>query len=73
MPHHLLDVADPWDDHDLATYQAAARDVLADIEAYNRVDCDSTRDLRDYLLRLRAAGATDLVAYNDAVSGSPSL
>ena len=33
VPHHLLDVADPWDDHDLATYQAAAREALADIEA----------------------------------------
>jgi tRNA dimethylallyltransferase len=33
VPHHLLDVADPWDDHDLATYQAAVREVLADIEA----------------------------------------
>jgi len=29
--------------------------VLAEIERYNRVDCDSTRDLRDYLLRLRSA------------------
>ena len=28
--------------------------VLEEIERYNRVDCDSTRDLRDYLLRLRA-------------------
>lgn len=36
VPHHLLDVADPWDDHDLATYQAAAREVLADIEARGR-------------------------------------
>ncbi len=33
VPHHLLDLADPWDDHDLATFQAAARDALADIEA----------------------------------------
>jgi tRNA dimethylallyltransferase len=32
-PHHLLDVADPWDDHDLATFQADARRVIADIEA----------------------------------------
>jgi len=35
--------------------------VLAEIERYNRVDCDSTRDLRDYLLRLRA----DAVASGD--------
>ena len=32
VPHHLLDVADPWDDYDLATYQADARQALADIE-----------------------------------------
>ena len=25
VPHHLLDVADPWEDFDLATYQALAR------------------------------------------------
>ena len=31
VPHHLLDTAAPWDDHDLATYQAAARVALADI------------------------------------------
>lgn len=36
VPHHLLDLADPWDDHDLATYQAAARAVLADIERRGR-------------------------------------
>ncbi len=36
VPHHLLDLADPWDDHDLATYQAAARDALADIERRGR-------------------------------------
>jgi tRNA dimethylallyltransferase len=36
VPHHLLDLADPWDDHDLATYQAAARVALADIEHRGR-------------------------------------
>ena len=36
VPHHLLDVADPWDDYDLATYQAAAREAIADIEARGR-------------------------------------
>ena len=36
VPHHLLDLADPWDDHDLATYQAAAREALADIERRGR-------------------------------------
>jgi tRNA dimethylallyltransferase len=36
VPHHLLDLADPWEDHDLATYQAAARDVLAGIESRGR-------------------------------------
>ena len=33
VPHHLLDIADPWDDFDVASYQAAARAVIADIEA----------------------------------------
>lgn len=36
VPHHLLDLADPWDDFDLATYQSAARDALADIAARGR-------------------------------------
>ena len=36
VPHHLLDVADPWEDHDVARYQADARAVLADIEARGR-------------------------------------
>ena len=36
VPHHLLDVADPWDDYDVSTYQATVRGVLADIEARGR-------------------------------------
>ena len=32
VPHHLLDVADPWENYDLATYQSAAAAVLDDIE-----------------------------------------
>ena len=36
VPHHLIDVADPWDDYDLATYQAQVADALADIEARRR-------------------------------------
>jgi tRNA dimethylallyltransferase len=36
VPHHLLDLADPWDDHDVATYQAGARQALADIESRGR-------------------------------------
>lgn len=32
VPHHLIDVADPWDDYDVATYQATVRATLADIE-----------------------------------------
>jgi tRNA dimethylallyltransferase len=31
--HHLLDVADPWEDFTVTRFQSAARDVLADIEA----------------------------------------
>jgi tRNA dimethylallyltransferase len=33
VAHHLLDVADPWEDYTLARYAAAARSALADIEA----------------------------------------
>lgn len=33
VPHHLVDIADPWDDFDLATYQAEAKRLLAAIES----------------------------------------
>ncbi len=33
VPHHLLDLADPWNDFDVATFQSAARGALSDIEA----------------------------------------
>jgi tRNA dimethylallyltransferase len=33
VAHHLLDVADPWEDYTLARYAAAARSALGDIEA----------------------------------------
>ena len=36
VPHHLVDVADPWDDYDVAAFQAAARMALADIEHRKR-------------------------------------
>ena len=36
VPYHLLDTADPWDDHDLATYQVAAREAVADIARRGR-------------------------------------
>jgi len=36
VPHHLLDVADPWEDYDVARYQADARAVLADVERRGR-------------------------------------
>ncbi|MGK2930616.1 MAG: tRNA (adenosine(37)-N6)-dimethylallyltransferase MiaA [Acidimicrobiales bacterium] len=32
VPHHLIDVADPWDEYDVSTYQATVRQTLADIE-----------------------------------------
>ncbi len=32
VPHHLLDVVDPWDDYDLATFQSDARAAIAAIE-----------------------------------------
>ena len=34
--HHLLDVADPWEDWSVSRFQAAATQVLADIEARGR-------------------------------------
>lgn len=36
VQHHLLDVADPWDDYSLARFQAGARAALADIERRGR-------------------------------------
>jgi tRNA dimethylallyltransferase len=33
VSHHLLDVADPWEDYDVARFQVDARAALADIEA----------------------------------------
>ena len=36
VPHHLVDVADPWDDYDLATYQGQVSDALADVERRGR-------------------------------------
>lgn len=32
-PHHLVDVADPWEDWSVARFQAAARAAVADIES----------------------------------------
>jgi tRNA dimethylallyltransferase len=36
VAHHLLDVADPWEDYTLARYAADAREALAGIEARGR-------------------------------------
>lgn len=36
VPHHLIDVADPWEDYSVARFQAEARDALADIAARGR-------------------------------------
>lgn len=36
VAHHLLDVADPWEDYTLARYAAAARAALSGIEARGR-------------------------------------
>src|SRR5262245_35182346 len=36
VPHHLLDVADPWEDYTVARYAAAAREAIAGIEARGR-------------------------------------
>lgn len=33
VPHHLIDVADPWDDWSVARFQAEARQAVAAIEA----------------------------------------
>ncbi|HEU5149477.1 MAG TPA: tRNA (adenosine(37)-N6)-dimethylallyltransferase MiaA [Iamia sp.] len=36
VPHHLVDVADPWEEWSLARFQAAATEALADIAARGR-------------------------------------
>jgi tRNA dimethylallyltransferase len=36
VPHHLLDVADPWEDYTVARYAAAAREAIAGIEGRGR-------------------------------------
>jgi tRNA dimethylallyltransferase len=36
VPHHLIDVLDPWEDGTVAWFQRAARAVLADIESRGR-------------------------------------
>jgi len=36
VPHHLVDIADPWDDFTLARFVAAARAAVADIGARGR-------------------------------------
>jgi tRNA dimethylallyltransferase len=36
VPHHLLDLVDPWEDFTVSQYQAVARDVVADIERRGR-------------------------------------
>jgi tRNA dimethylallyltransferase len=36
VPHHLLDLADPWEDFSVARFQQSAMDVLAGIEGRGR-------------------------------------
>jgi tRNA dimethylallyltransferase len=36
VPHHLLDVADPWEDYTVARYAIEAREAIAGIEARGR-------------------------------------
>jgi tRNA dimethylallyltransferase len=36
VPHHLLDLADPWESYSVARFQRAAAEVLAGIEARGR-------------------------------------
>ncbi len=36
VPHHLLDIADPWDEFTVASFASRARDAVADIEARGR-------------------------------------
>ena len=33
VPHHLVDLVEPWEDYTVADFQRAFRDVMADIEA----------------------------------------
>jgi tRNA dimethylallyltransferase len=35
-PHHMIDVADPWEDYSVARFQRAARDAVADVEGRGR-------------------------------------
>ena len=37
VPHHLLDLADPWEEWTLARWLAAARAAIADVEARGRI------------------------------------
>ncbi len=37
VPHHMIDVADPRQGYDVARYQAAAREVIADIHGRGRL------------------------------------
>ncbi|HLG00875.1 MAG TPA: tRNA (adenosine(37)-N6)-dimethylallyltransferase MiaA [Acidimicrobiia bacterium] len=36
VPHHLIDIADPWEDWSVVRFRDAAREVVADIEARGR-------------------------------------
>ncbi|HEY7137385.1 MAG TPA: tRNA (adenosine(37)-N6)-dimethylallyltransferase MiaA [Acidimicrobiia bacterium] len=36
VAHHLIDIADPWEDWSVARFQAAARAAVADVEARGR-------------------------------------
>jgi len=42
------------------------RELLDEVEAYNRYDCESTLELRDWLLRLRAGAELDAGAGGDS-------
>ncbi len=37
VPHHLLDLVDPWDEFDVSTFQDAARSALADVHSRGRL------------------------------------
>ena len=58
---HTGDVADAGASIDAYEAYRASGDetALKRIEEYNRDDCDSTRELRDHLLGLRAAAVAD--------------
>ena len=63
VPHHLLDVVDPWCDHTVADHQAMVNDVLESIAA-RHVDATT-------MPRLLELGTDHAVWFDDHVAEAP--